>query len=269
MNPASNRPDRALGPDTLALETVDARIEAGIVHLRLNRPDKRNAVNAQLLRDLVTTVQQLAYRPDARVLWLSGAGPSFCAGYDVSQDGLADTRSQWIASEAMAQAFAQIEAAPVVRIAEVHGHAVGAGLVLATLCELRYATPDAVFAVPELDFGIPFSMGGTHRLTRYIGVTRTADMVLNARRMTGAQGLACGLVTEVVTPQALSAHVQAVAEKLARRPGVLLLNTQVSLRQAAQAHTPEGPNDLAALFLSRQDAGCQAVSAQYAQSFRR
>ena len=174
---------------TLSLETVEARLEAGIVYVTLNRPDKRNAVNAQLLRDLVQATQELAYRPEARVLLLSGAGPSFCAGYDVSQAAHADTRSQWIASEEMAKAFAQIEAAPVVRIAQVHGHAVGAGLGLAMLCELRYATPDAVFAVPELDFGIPFSMGGMNSLTRYIGVTRTADMVLNARRMSGAQAL--------------------------------------------------------------------------------
>ena len=253
---------------TLSLETVEARLEAGIVHVRLNRPDKRNAVNAQLLHDLVQAVQELAYRPEARVLWLSGAGPSFCAGYDVSQTANADTRSQWIASEEMAKAFAQIEAAPVVRIAQVQGHAAGAGLVLATLCELRYATPDAVFVVPELDFGIPFSMGGTNRLTRYIGVTRTADMVLNARRITGAQALAYGLVTDVVAPEELAAHVQAIAEKLARRPSVLMMNTQVSLREAAFAHTPEGKNDLAALFLSRQDPACQEVSAQYAQQFR-
>ncbi len=253
---------------TLSLETVEARLEAGIVHVRLNRPDKRNAVNAQLLHDLVQAVQELAYRPEARVLWLSGAGPSFCAGYDVSQTANADTRSQWIASEEMAKAFAQIEAAPVVRIAQVQGHAAGAGLVLATLCELRYATPDAVFVVPELDFGIPFSMGGTNRLTRYIGVTRTADMVLNARRITGAQALAYGLVTDVVAPEELAAHVQAIAEKLARRPSVLMMNTQVSLREAALAHTPEGKNDLAALFLSRQDPACQEVSAQYAQQFR-
>ena len=65
---------------TLSLETVEARLEARIVHVRLNRPDKRNAVNAQLLHDLVQAVQELAYRPEARVLWLSGAGPSFCAG---------------------------------------------------------------------------------------------------------------------------------------------------------------------------------------------
>ncbi|MBK7281641.1 enoyl-CoA hydratase/isomerase family protein [Candidatus Aalborgicola defluviihabitans] len=253
---------------TLSLETVEARLEAGIVYVTLNRPDKRNAVNAQLLRDLVQATQELAYRPEARVLLLSGAGPSFCAGYDVSQTANADTRSQWIASEEMAKAFAQIEAAPVVRIAQVHGHAVGAGLGLAMLCELRYATPDAVFAVPELDFGIPFSMGGMNSLTRYIGVTRTADMVLNARRMSGAQALSYGLVTEVVALDELSAQVQAIAQKLARRPSVLLMTTQVSLREAALAHTPEGKNDLAAMFLCRQDPDCQQVSAQYTQQFR-
>lgn len=255
--------------DHLVLDTLTVSIEDGVIDLQINRPEKLNAINPQLVADMHRALAGFAYRGDARVMVLSGAGRAFCAGYDVGGGKKGDIREDWIASERFAGVYAALEAAPVLKIARIQGFAMGAGLILSTMCELRYATPDATFGVPELDLGIPFSMSGVHRLARYIGITRTADMVINCRRMGAQEAKQAGLVTDVFPAQEIEAEVEAIAARAARRPALLLLETQIALREAGEELAPASRNDLAAMFLARQDSECAAVGAAYAQRFRR
>ncbi len=255
--------------DELKLETVNVSINDGVVDLQINRPEKLNAINGQFVTDLYRAIQEYAYRKDARVLVLSGAGRSFCAGYDVSQERGGDIREDWISSERFAGVYAALESAPVIKIARVQGFAMGAGLILSTMCEIRYATPDAKFGVPELDLGIPFSMSGVHRLTRYIGITRTADMVLNCRRMEAVEAKQAGLVTDIFEADEIEVRTNEIASRLAARPSLLLLETQVALREAGEELAPASKNDLAAMFLARQDKECSDVGKRYANRFKK
>lgn len=253
----------------LVLETLKVSIEDGVINLQMNRPDKLNAISSAFLSDLTHAVEQFAHRADARVLVLSGAGKSFCAGFDVSQKQRDDIRENWIASERLAKAYAALESAPVLKIAKVQGFAMGAGLILSTMCELRYAAPDAVFGVPELDLGIPFSLGGVHRLARFIGITRTADMVVNCTRMGAVEAKQAGLVNDIFEANEIDAKIREISKKVASRPALLLLQTQVALREAGEELAPASRNDLAAMFLARQDADCSAVGQEYASRFRK
>lgn len=254
--------------DELILETLKVSINEGVIDLQMNRPDKLNAINSTFLSDLHRAIDEFAHRGDARVLVLSGAGKSFCAGFDVSQEREGDIRENWIASERLARVYGALESAPVMKIARVQGFAMGAGLILSTMCELRYATPDAVFGVPELDLGIPFSMSGVHRLARFIGITRTADMVVNCTRMGATEARQAGLVTDIFEAGEIDARIAEIAARAAARPALLLLETQVALREAGEELAPASRNDLAAMFLARQDPDCSRVGKEYANRFR-
>ncbi|GAA4287631.1 enoyl-CoA hydratase/isomerase family protein [Georgenia daeguensis] len=250
-------------------ENLRVSLAGGVLTIELHRPGRLNALSADLLEELGRAVA-LAYHDDARVLVLRGAGRSFCAGYDVTAITAEGTfRDRWLANSRLAAVVRAIEEAPVVRVAQLHGHVVGAGLILATLCELRYAAPDTRFSVPELDLGIPFSYGGISRLARYVGLTRAADMVLTCTPLAADQALAAGLVTEVVEATELGARVGAVAERLAARPPVLVAQTLVGLHEAARDLLPADTVDLPQMFLAQDDPEARAVNERYLERFRR
>lgn len=257
-----------MASNELNLETIQARLDGHVIRVELNRPGRRNAMNKQMLHDLDEVVTELAYRDDAKVLWISGKGKSFCAGYDVTQEPASGaTRENWVSKLLMSEVFGKFEQAPVIRVAEIHGHAVGAGFSLASMCELRYATRDTIFCIPELDFGIPFSFGATNRLVRYVGVTHAQDMILNARRVTGAEAAEWGLVTAADDASGLSDRVEDVVAKLQARPGFLLLTTQATLAEAARAHTSDGETRMSATLMAQLDSESCQVSQDYVKKF--
>lgn len=251
--------------DTLGVDFGD-----GIVEVTLDRPEQLNAISLTMAQELRTVASDYGHHPDARVMVFRGSGPAFCAGFDVSTVP-ADTsaRAMWLQNSGFQSAFTAIAAAPVVRIARLHGHVVGAGLLLAATCELRYGDPSTTLSVPELDMGIPFSLGGVSTLARYVGLTRTADLVLTGRRMAAAEALAAGFLTEVVATEELDHRVAEVTSKVAARPAALLLASLVSLCEAARDLLPADTVDLATMQFAADDPEAAAVNAAYAARFRR
>jgi enoyl-CoA hydratase/carnithine racemase len=248
-------------------ETLEVRFADGVIDVELQRPASLNAISQQLADELVEATAGLAHRPDAKVLVLRGAGRAFCAGADV---GVADAVTpsaydQVIGHQRMQSAFTAFERLPVAKIAQVHGHCVGAGFVLAAMCELRIASPDAQFSIPELDFGIPFSMGGLPRVARYIGLTRTADLVLTGRRMPAEEAYAAGFLTRVVHAAELDDVVRRTAAAVARHPGYLVSETVTRLREAGEELLAGSRSDLSSLTLATLDPECRDVMAAYAE----
>lgn len=246
-------------------------VEGGVTRVELHRPERLNALSVELLEELDAVVTATKEDPEARVLILSGAGRAFCAGYDVEQAGGEDDlpRAQIAHHTWVRSVFGAFEALPVVKIAQVHGHCAGAGLLLACTCELRYAVSTAIFSVPELDLGLPFSMGGVQRLIRNVGLTTAADMVFNRTLLRGDSPRAIGLVAEVVEEDRLADRVDEVARAIAERPGLLLFETAKVFREAAEEIVQAQRSDLAALVLAQQDPECQAVTEAYASRFER
>jgi enoyl-CoA hydratase/carnithine racemase len=167
-----------------------------IVHLRLQRPAKRNAINDALIAELHTAFVNLP--ESARVAVLSGEGEHFCAGLDLSEmterklvEGIAHSRS-WHA------AFEQIQFARVPVIAVLKGATIGGGLELACSAHLRVAEPSAFYALPEGQRGIFVGGGGAVRLPRLIGLARMTDMMLTGRVLDASEGQAAGLSNYLV-----------------------------------------------------------------------
>jgi enoyl-CoA hydratase/carnithine racemase len=248
---------------------VNVTCDAGVVRIELNRPQTVNALSLQLAEDLLAVAAPYAARPDVKALVLSGAGRGFCAGADVAETPALLKESayhQVTAHARMQRILEDFERLPVVKIARIHGGCVGAGLVLATLCELRVATPTAVFALPELAFGIPFSMAGLPRLARLIGPTRAADLLLTTRRVNGEEALAMGLVTAVATEDEIDAVVDSWASTVAAHPSYLVANAVTRLREVSESLARSDRSDLDALVLASMDPESARQSQAYAQS---
>lgn len=247
-------------------ETLTAESSDGIIDIELNRPNQLNAISSQMAAELSAATSEFASKDDARVLIIRGAGRAFSAGADVG--GAADQATATVPRQLaehsdMQEAIAAIEKLPVVKIAEVHGHCVGAGLVLASMCEIRIASTDAKFSIPELAFGIPFSMGGLPRIARYFGLTRTADMVLTGRRVPADEARDAGFITRVVEPDQLRHSVVETATELAQHPKLLILETIERLRDAGESLLDTGRSDLSSLVLATLDPESRKVMDEY------
>ena len=196
------------GLDLLRIET-----SGSLVHLRLNRPAKRNAVNDALVKQLHTAMINLP--AEARALVLSGEGEQFCAGLDLSEmserstfDGVAHSRMWHAAMDA-------VQFGPVPVVAVLHGAVVGGGLELASSCHLRVPEDSAFYGLPEGQRGLFVGGGGSARIPRLIGAARMTDMMLTGRVYDAQEGLAIGVSQYVVEAGQGLAKAFDLAERIA------------------------------------------------------
>lgn len=253
------------------MSALDIEIADRIAWVTLNRPDALNAINHEMTTELVERVVPLGEGGDVRAVIVRGAGRAFCAGADVGDASGAVAAEAVSAAEQVAghartqRALEAFAAMPIVKVAQVHGHCVGAGFVLAAMCELRIVSEDARFSIPELDFGLPFSMGGLPLVARYLGMTRTADLVLTGRRMGAEEAREGGFATSVVPREELAAAVLEVAAKVAARPAFLVRETVSRLEEAGRGLLDGQRSDLSSLVLATMDTESRAVMDEYAQ----
>lgn len=207
-----------------------------IGHLRLNRPDKRNAQTIAMWEELRRLGAELLLRPDLRVLVLSGEGPVFSAGIDLTVLLGHATRSGpelTVEVELVQQAFSWLREVPFPTIAAVQGAALGAGFQLALACDLRIVAEDAVLGLPETDFGIFPDLGGCAWLPELIGSARAKDLIFTGRRFGASEALQLGLANRVVPPAALGATVDALARQLASKAPLGLAAAKRAIGAAA------------------------------------
>jgi enoyl-CoA hydratase/carnithine racemase len=184
-----------------------------VVHLRLNRPAKRNAISDTLVAQLQTAFVNL---PEAaRVVVLSGEGDHFCAGLDLSELGDRSVAEGIVHSRSWHAAFEQIQLGRVPVIAVLHGAVVGGGLELASSAHIRVAEASAFYGLPEGQRGLFVGGGGSVRVPRLIGAARMADMMLTGRVYDAAEGLAIGLSQYVVEDGKGLEKALALADKVA------------------------------------------------------
>ena len=204
-------------------QTILYSKQGPIAHVVLNRPRVINAYNTQMRDELFQSLEAVRDDPDVRVAILRGAGErGFCAGADLTEFGTAP--SQAIARQARWERdiwglFLGIRK-PLV--AALHGYVMGSGVEMACLCDVRIASPDAVFGMPEVALGMVPAAGGTQTIPRIIGVGPALEMLLTNRRVTAQEAKRLGLVHEIVPKEALLEESERVASAISsRRPEVL------------------------------------------------
>jgi enoyl-CoA hydratase/carnithine racemase len=159
-----------------------------VLHLRLNRPAKRNSISDELLAQIHTVFVNLP--ASFKVVVLSGAGDHFCAGLDLSEVSERTVAEGMTHSRAWHACFDAIQFGPVPVIAVLHGAVVGGGLELASSAHLRVAQDSAFYGLPEGTRGIFVGGGGSVRISRLIGVSRMTDMMLTGRVFDADEGQA-------------------------------------------------------------------------------
>ncbi|CAN5675726.1 crotonase/enoyl-CoA hydratase family protein [soil metagenome] len=188
-------------------DRVSIEVRDGVADVRLNRPDKMNALDGAMFRAIVEAGDQVAADPAVRVVVLSGEGRGFCAGLDIgafmggepggdSFDLLGGRAEGRIANMAQQVAHTWIEC-PVPVIAAIHGVALGGGIQIALGADIRIVAPDARLSVLEIRWGLLPDMTGPQTLTRLVGLDVAKELAFTGRMVSGTEAVALGLATRV------------------------------------------------------------------------
>lgn len=191
--------------------------------VRLNRPQQLNALNAELLGEMLELMGRLAQDDAIGAVVISGNEKAFAAGADIKE--LMALRSPVEVNRFISRAhdtFNRIEHLGKPVIAAISGFAWGGGCELALACDLRIASEDASFALPEINLGLLPGAGGTQRLPRLVGVGKAKELIYSGDAVTAREAHRIGLVNQVVTPDALMSEAMKLAKKLSRKPGYTL-----------------------------------------------
>jgi methylglutaconyl-CoA hydratase len=183
------------------MSDAGARLErrGGIALVTLDRPERMNALSRALVARLGELGREVAAQEDVRLVIVTGAGDkAFCAGADLKERaGMTqdEVRALLLAYESE---LGWLETSPVPTLAAINGAALGGGLKLALLCDLRVAAQHAVLGLPETSLGVIPGAGGTQRLPRLLGEARAKELILRAARLSAPEALILGLVNQVM-----------------------------------------------------------------------
>lgn len=194
-------------------ELITAEVDDRVAVVTVDRPEVRNALNVQVLREIRAVLDAVRDRDDVGAVVFTGAGDkAFVAGADIGQlvgytvrDGLAAR---------MQRLYDEIEDFEKPTIAAVNGYALGGGNELAMACDIRIASDRARFGLPETGLGVLPGAGGTQRLARLVGKGRAVELILTGRTLDAEEALRIGLVTSVVPPEELLGAARATAAQI-------------------------------------------------------
>jgi len=181
--------------------------------LSLKRPEARNALNREVLKDIRESVQKIAQDRKQRLLIVTGEGNSFCAGADIAaMKGLTAEQAEEFARQGH-DTMNAIAGSDLISIAAINGHALGGGFELALACDIRIASQTAKIGLPEVGLGLLPGFGGTQRLSRLVGRARAVEMVCSGELISAEQALSYGAIQKICAPENVLADATAMAEK--------------------------------------------------------
>lgn len=188
-----------------------------VATITINRPSRKNAVSHPMWRDLAAEATALGSDPTVRVIVLRGAGHDFCAGADIAEfDAVRrDAATARDYEAANSAAFAAFRNAPVPVIAAIRGICFGGGFGLAAACDLRIATPDALFSVPAAKLGLAYPHDAMADIVHAAGPQMAKYLAFSAARIDARAALAAGFLLEIVEPDDFETRISALAEEIA------------------------------------------------------
>jgi len=223
----------------MAYRTIIVDIDDHVALITLNRPDALNALNSELLGELITALQDADRNDKVRCIVITGSDKSFAAGADVTE--MAEkTFAEVFMSDmfgGVGDDFARIRK-PI--IAAVAGYALGGGCELAMMCDFIIAADTAKFGQPEINLGVVAGLGGTQRLTRFVGKSKSMEMHLTGRFMTADEAERSGLVSRVVPAKKLLDEAMAAAQKVAEKSALTSMAVKEAVNRSYETTLSEG-----------------------------
>lgn len=220
---------------------VHSRSDGAITHITIDRQDKLNALNHEVIAGLESAFAAAGADPTCRVVVLTGAGErAFVAGADIAELQRLDATAARAFLQRGHALMERIETLGKPVIAAVNGFALGGGCELALACTLRIAADSALLGLPEVGLGLIPGYGGTQRLTRLLGRGRALHMMLTGKPVKAPQALEWGLVTEVVPAAELADSVARLAGALAGSAPLAMRGILAAVHGGADAPLAEG-----------------------------
>jgi E-phenylitaconyl-CoA hydratase len=221
--------------------------KGGVLLLTLDRPEAMNALNPALHHALVEAWERFRDDDALKVAVLTGAGEkAFCAGADLKEMGAwydavprERRREVWDRSPGLGGITRNLDVGKPI-VAAINGHCLGGGLELALACDVRWASTNATFALPEAQWGILPGQGGTQRLPRVVGPGHALEMILSANRIDAARAEAIGLVTRVLPLAELVPKALELAATIASRAPRAVRHAREAVRRGLELPLEEG-----------------------------
>ncbi len=222
----------------MAYDTILVQTRGKVGLITLNRPKALNALNSQVMADVVAALQALEADPAVGAIVLTGSERAFAAGADIKE-----MQSKGYIDVYMEDFFAGWDALGRVRkpiIAAVAGYALGGGCELAMMCDFIIAGDNARFGQPEITLGVMPGMGGSQRLTRFVGKSKAMEMCLTGRQMDAAEAERAGLVSRIVPAADLVEEALKAAEKIASFSLPAVMMTKEAVNRSYETTLAEG-----------------------------
>jgi enoyl-CoA hydratase/carnithine racemase len=223
-------------------EVKRVAIEDGVALVTLTRPKVMNAVNRQLRAEIIEFARELDEDPAVSVVVITGEGDkAFCAGADLKERGQRSVaelyderrflRNRWVNSVASM-------AKPT--IAAINGYCLGGGFELALQCDLRIASDNALFGLPEVGLGFLPGAGGTQRLPRAVGLQKAKELIFTGRRIDAREAERLGIVLRVVPQAELMSAAMELARSIACQPRISLIQAKIALNASQETTLSAG-----------------------------
>jgi len=235
-------------------DTVIQTLDSGLLTITMNRPERRNALNADLTRGLVDAARRAADDPQVRAVLLKGAGGTFCVGGDVK--AMAEGKTPLAFEAKVTSLRERMEVSRILHqmqkpvVAQIEGAAAGAGLSIALACDLRIAAESAKITTAFAKVGLSGDFGGTYFLTQLLGSAKARELYLTSPLLTATEAHALGMVTRVVPDSEVEAVAHQLALSLAQGPTVTLGYIKRNINNA-ETQSLEACFDAEALHHSR------------------
>ncbi|MCB0697524.1 MAG: enoyl-CoA hydratase/isomerase family protein [Chitinophagaceae bacterium] len=228
-------------------QTLLTDLQDGIMTITINRPDKMNALNKDVINELSQAMDEVMNNADVKTVILTGAGEkAFVAGADISEFISLDAQGgAALAKTGQDGVFNKIENCPKPVVAAVNGFALGGGCELAMSCHFRIASENAKFGQPEVNLGLIPGYGGTQRMTQLIGKGKTMELMMTGDMIGAADAQALGLVNHVVPQADLLGKAKEILQKIQSKAPIAIAKVISCVNDAAKADPSGFDNEVA------------------------
>ena len=223
----------------MAYETIIVEVSDHVALIKLNRPDALNALSSELLKELADAVQAAEANDAVRVMVITGSEKAFAAGADIKEMS-EKSFVEVYAGDMFGPETTVLSNARKPIIAAVSGYALGGGCELAMMCDFIIAADNAKFGQPEINLGVIPGIGGTQRLTRFVGKSKAMEMILTGRFMDAEEAERSGLVSRVVPSKELLEEVMMTAGKIAEKSSLAAMAAKETVNVAYETTMNEG-----------------------------
>jgi len=223
----------------MAYETIIVKISDHVCVITLDRPSALNALNSQLVEELGDAVTDAENNNKVRCMVITGSGKAFAAGADITE--MVDKSFvEVVAKDLFGSSMMPVQNAKKPIIAAVSGYALGGGCELAMMCDFIICAENAKFGQPEINLGVIAGIGGTQRLTRFVGKSKAMDMLLTGRFMDAEEAERIGLVSRVVPEKMLMEVTLEVAVKISEKSQISVKSAKEAVNRSFETTLAEG-----------------------------